>query len=1152
MKFTKLRMLGFKSFIEPTEFIIEPGLTGVVGPNGCGKSNLVEAIKWVMGESSYKNMRASGMDDVIFSGSGNRPARNTAEVTLFLDNLDRTAPPAFNDSDTIEISRRIERESGSVYRINGREARAKDVQLLFADASTGARSPSMVGQGRIGELISAKPRQRRQILEEAAGISGLHSRRHEAELRLKATEQNLDRAEDVVTQLDTQLDNLKRQARQATRYRNISGEIRKFEAIVYHLRWTKASSALSEAETMFTGFTSAIADATVLQTQTARDQAVRADSLPKLRNEAAAAAAALQRIQLEQGALEKEEAQASERLKELTARVEQLDYDIEREKSLLVENQDVFDRLLAEEKTLKADNANSGDREREAEATLKSAREKQEASEQAFNAVNREIAELNARRIALQNAAQQADKQIVQHENDIAKIISDISDLDEKLSQDLFINAQQKTLEEAKAAVIESEALVEKAEQATHEKREAQNNVRTRTIDLEKELNGIETEAQTLARVLNVDNDDEWPQLLDELSAESGYEAALGAALGDDLDVAIDARASVHWSGAEISKDDPALPEGVQPLSQFVAAPDLVKRRLLQIGLVDAEIAPLLVTKLKPGQRLVSLEGGLWRWDGFIAAADAETPAVQRLAQKNRLADLEGSLHEKRQQVETQKALIDDANEMLQSAINAERAAREALRSHINSETQARDALAKIEREASRLTERKSSLAERQKHLGTSLDNAKSQAEKQKADLAGVPNTDALNQRLQAEQASLGNDRAALAEARAQFEALSHEAELRNRRLETIENERKSWLTRTQAAEKQISVLSERRHTAENERDTLSKTPADISRRRAALFGQLENSEKTKTETQNILDEAEKALKVADQAAKDALNAMSEIRESRARAEERLESCKIRKQDIAREISEKLECAPAGLVALSELKEDSPLPEEGTVEARLERLKAERERLGGVNLRAEQEMQEISEKREQLISERDDLIEAIRQLRIAIANLNKEGRERLLKAFDEVNEHFKHLFTHLFGGGTAELQLTESDDPLEAGLDIMARPPGKKPQTMTLLSGGEQALTAMALIFAVFLTNPAPICVLDEVDAPLDDANVERFCNLLDDMKRTTDTRFLTITHNPITMARMGRLFGVTMAERGVSQLVSVDLETAESFREAG
>lgn len=1152
MKFTKLRILGFKSFVEPTEFLIERGLTGVVGPNGCGKSNLVEAIKWVMGESSYKNMRASGMDDVIFSGSGSRPSRNTAEVTLVLDNLERTAPAAFNDSDTIEITRRIERESGSVYRINGREARAKDVQLLFADASTGARSPSMVGQGRIGELISAKPRQRRQILEEAAGISGLHSRRHEAELRLKATEQNLDRVEDVVTQLDTQLESLKRQARQATRYRNISGEIRKFEAIAYHLRWTKACTALNEAETTFSGFTSAIADATMLQAQTARDQAVAADALPALRDKAAAAAAALQRIQLEQGALEKEEAQAAERLKELSARMEQLDHDIEREKSLLIENQSVFERLSEEEKILNAENANSGDRRLEAEAALKRAQEKQEASEQTFNAVTREIAELNARRSALHNAAQQAEKQILHLENDTTKITRDIKDIDEKLSQDLFVNAQQKALEEAQKAVMASESMVEKTERATHDKRNTQNTVRTKTIELEKELNALETEARTLASVLNVDNNDEWPHLIDEISAEPGYEAALGAALGDDLDVAIDKRAPVYWSGVEVSHDDPTLPEGVQSLSKFVAAPDLIKRRLLQIGLTSAETAPQLATKLKPGQRLVSREGGLWRWDGFIATAEAQTPAAQRLAQKNRLADLEGNLLEKQKQLDAQKTLIDAANEDLQKAINAERKAREALRSHINSNTKARDALAKIESEASRLTERKASLSERQTRINENFESLKLQAEKHKAGLADVPNSDALNQRLQAEQTSLATDRTALFEARAQFEAMSREADLRNRRLAAIENERKSWLTRTQAAEKQISVLSERRVTAANEREALSQTPADFSRRRAALFGQLEKSEITKVETHNILIEAEKSLKLADQAAKDALNAMSEIRESRARSEERLASCKTRKQDIAREIAEKLECSPAGLFSLAELKPEAPLPEAATIETRLERLKAERERLGGVNLRAEQEMQEISEGRDKLIFERDDLIEAIRQLRIAIASLNKEGRERLLSAFDEVNEHFKRLFTHLFGGGTAELQLTESDDPLEAGLDIMARPPGKKPQTMTLLSGGEQALTAMALIFAVFLTNPAPICVLDEVDAPLDDANVERFCNLLDDMKKTTETRFLTITHNPITMARMSRLFGVTMAERGVSQLVSVDLETAESFREAG
>ena len=1152
MIFTKLRILGFKSFVEPTEFLIGRGLTGVVGPNGCGKSNLVEAIKWVMGESSYKNMRGSGMDDVIFSGSGNRPARNTAEVTLFLDNSARTAPPAFNESDTIEISRRIERESGSVYRINGREARAKDVQLLFADASTGARSPSMVGQGRIGELISAKPRQRRLILEEAAGISGLHNRRHEAELRLKATEQNLDRVEDVITQLDTQLESLKRQARQASRYRNISGDIRKFEAALYHLRWTKASTALSEAETLFNGFTSAIADATTLQAQSARDQGVAADALPKLRDAAAAAAAALQRIQLEQGALEKEEAQVGERLKELSARLEQLDHDIEREKVHVGENQNTLERLTNEEKALGEENANSSDRRLEAEGALKAASEKQEASEQAFNAVTREIAELNAKRTSLQNAAEQGEKHITAVETDIDKVALQVKELDEKLSQDLFVSAQKKTLEETLNAVAASEALVGKSEKATHEKRNARDSAQARTNELEKELNALETEAQTLARVLNVDSNDDYPHLIDEMTAQSGYEAALGAALGDDLDAAMDDRASVHWSTAEVMSDDPSLPNGAQSLDTFVKAPDLVKRRLLQVGLVDADKAPALAKELKVGQRLVSREGGLWRWDGFVAAAEAETPAAQRLAQKNRLAELQSAVEKKQQHVEAQNTLINEANESLEAAIVAEREARETLRGHLNSSSEARDALSKIESEASRLTERKASLDERQTHLTTSLEDARSHLEQTSADLANLPNSDSLNERLQKEQASLANDRAAAAEARAQFETLSREANMRSQRLEAIKNERQSWQMRNEAAEKQIAILTERHQAALGERETLAQTPDDFVSKRAALFGQLENAEKVKLETQNTLSEAEKALHVADTAAKEALETLSKIREERARAEERLESSKLRKQDIARDITEKLECAPHELAALGEIKPDSPLPEEESIEKRLERLKAERERLGGVNLRAEQEMTEISEKRDELVSEQEDLVEAIRQLRIAIANLNKEGRERLLNAFDEVNDHFKKLFTHLFGGGTAELQLTESDDPLEAGLDIMARPPGKKPQTMTLLSGGEQALTALALIFAVFLTNPAPICVLDEVDAPLDDANVERFCNLLDDMKGTTNTRFLTITHNPITMARMGRLFGVTMAERGVSQLVSVDLETAESFREAG
>jgi len=1152
MKFTRLRISGFKSFVEPTEFLIEPGLTGVVGPNGCGKSNLVEAIKWVMGESSYKNMRASGMDDVIFSGSSNRPARNTAEVTLVIDNRERIAPAAFNDSDTIEITRRIERESGSIYRINGREARAKDVQLLFADASTGARSPSMVGQGRIGELISAKPRQRRQILEEAAGISGLHSRRHEAELRLRATEQNLDRVEDVVTQFNTQLDSLKRQARQAVRYRNLSSEIRKFEAVAYHLRWVKVSAALSEAEAAFTGLAGVVAEATSRQAQTARDQAVAASALPALRDQAAAAAAALERIKLEQGTLEKEQAQAEQRLNELRAHLEQFDHDIAREKSLLEENQAVFERLQEEEKLLSAENASSQERERDASEKLAAARDKQEASEQAYNSVALEIARLNAERSALESACRQADTQIARLETDRKTIARDVADIEAKLAQDLFVSAHQKALEAANAAVAASERRVQTAEQATLERREAENCLRAVFTILEKELNALETEAKTLARVLNVEKDGSWPHLIDEMSAVPGYEAALGAALGDDLDVATDRSAAVHWAGAEVAQDDPALPPGVEPLSGFVAAPDLIRRRLLQIGVATRDDAPHIAVKLKPGQRLVTREGDLWRWDGYVAKAEAETPAAQRLAQKNRLRELKDACLEKQQQVNGAKERLAAADTALRAAIDDERMARETLRSDLANAVKARDAVAKIESEASRLLERKTSLNERQERLETELESARAQAENHRASLASTPNNDASNERLQSVAQSLANERAALAEARARYETLSREVDLRNRRLQAIENERKSWLARSAAAEKQLAVLSERRLATAGEREKLSQAPAEFARRRAAIFSSVEGAEKARAATRDSLEAGEMNLHLADQAAKNALNALSEIRESSARAEERLASAKIRKQDVAREIAENLECAPAALLRLGEISPESALPEATTIETRLERLKSERERLGGVNLRAEQEIVEISEQRDQLISERDDLIEAIRQLRLAITSLNREGRERLLSAFDEVNAHFKRLFTHLFGGGTAELQLTESDDPLDAGLDIMARPPGKKPQTMTLLSGGEQALTAMALIFAVFLTNPAPICVLDEVDAPLDDANVERFCNLLDDMKATTQTRFLTITHNPITMARMGRLFGVTMAERGVSQLVSVDLETAERFREAG
>ena len=465
--------------------------------------------------------------------------------------------------------------------------------------------------------------------------------------------------------------------------------------------------------------------------------------------------------------------------------------------------------------------------------------------------------------------------------------------------------------------------------------------------------------------------------------------------------------------------------------------------------------------------------------------------------------------------------------------------------------TDAREALAAAERAAGQLSSRRAALEEGRARLAENLEETQEQFLEAETRLSSAADLDEVNIRLANLTSEVTLDRAALAEARAIHDGLRREAENRMRRLEAIGHERKSWVNRADNADRQITSLSERRLEAEREAENLADAPDELAERNRILLSQLSEAEALRRDAADKLAIAENRQRELDQLATDAIQALATAREGRARAEERLAAAQERRKDAETRIAEALNCAPHEVMKLTGLGPDDPLPDVDATERNLERLKIERERLGAVNLRAEEEQDELSARLETIISEREDIIEAVKKLRQAIQSLNREGRERLLAAFEVVNVQFQRLFTHLFGGGTAELQLIESDDPLEAGLEILARPPGKKPQTMTLLSGGEQALTAMALIFAVFLTNPAPICVLDEVDAPLDDHNVERFCNLMDEMAASTDTRFVVITHNPITMARMNRLFGVTMAEQGVSQLVSVDLQTAEQLREA-
>ncbi|TKT81166.1 chromosome segregation protein SMC [Aquamicrobium sp. LC103] len=1151
MRFSRLRLLGFKSFVEPGEFVIERGLTGIVGPNGCGKSNLVEALRWVMGESSYKNMRASGMDDVIFSGSATRPARNTAEVTLFLDNSDRTAPAAFNDADELQVSRRIEREAGSVYRINGKEARAKDVQLLFADQSTGARSPSMVGQGRIGELIQAKPQARRALLEEAAGISGLHSRRHEAELRLRAAEQNLERLDDVVGELQGQIESLKRQARQASRFKNLSADIRKSEAILLHLRWTQAKAQEAEAKSALATATALVGDRAAQQMQAAKDQAVGAHRLPDLREAEAAAAAVLQRLTIAKAQIEEEANRMRARNAELEKRVAQLDADIVREEQMVRDNADVLARLGEEEAQLDAENAGAAEREANTRAIFEEATARLTASEAALAKITSERAEASAARSqierSLRETAERRDRlqrQLAEIDRESAEIATRIGGLPDPAEKRILV-------EEAEEAVRAAETRTLAAEKVVGEARSRENAARPPLQETRAELARIETEARTLAKILNAAIGDLFPAVLEQIKVERGFETALGAALGEDLDVPLDRAAPAHWGEIAVVADDPALPDGARKLSDVVQAPHQLARRLAQIGIVDAADGPRLQKQLKPGQRLVSREGALWRWDGYTASADAPTAAAQRLAQKNRLGELEAEATGATKAVRLAEEALAVAETAVKQTADAERVAREEWRTAQRQVSEARDALAKAEKASGELASRRAVLDESRGRVSEMLDETSSAFEEAEAALAAAPDIGELQRGVERLAAEVSQDRTKLADARASHEGLKREADARTRRLAAIENERRSWTQRAQNADTQIASLRERRQETATELATLEEAPDEIDQRRRALLSQLSEAETLRKAAADRLQEAETLQAGFDKSATGAIQALAEARESRVRAEERLTAADDRRKETEARIQEALNVPPHLVIRHTGLEADASMPDMSDVESRLERLKIERERLGAVNLRAEEEQAELTERLETIVSEREDIIEAIRKLRQAIQNLNREGRERLLAAFDVVNVQFQRLFTHLFGGGTAELQLIESEDPLEAGLEILARPPGKKPQTMTLLSGGEQALTAMALIFAVFLTNPAPICVLDEVDAPLDDHNVERFCNLMDEMATSTETRFVIITHNPITMARMNRLFGVTMAEQGVSQLVSVDLQTAEQLREA-
>ncbi|KPF66464.1 chromosome segregation protein SMC, partial [Bosea sp. AAP35] len=681
--------------------------------------------------------------------------------------------------------------------------------------------------------------------------------------------------------------------------------------------------------------------------------------------------------------------------------------------------------------------------------------------------------------------------------------------------------------------------------------RERETQMRAPLAEADRKAQRLETEIRTLQKLLAPVSGGRWPAALEAITVAKGFEIALGAALGDDLDAATDLAAPSHWRDTGSGSDDPTLPEGAQPLALHVRGPAALKRRLAQIGVVARGDGPRLREVLKPGQRLVSREGDLWRWDGFTGAAEAPSPAARRLAEKNRLGDLEREAQAAQEAAEAARDALDAATHEARAMAQAEATKLDAARLARRTLDQAREQLSAAERKAAETAARRSALTEAIARVGQTFSETQTQAGAQEQSIAALEPSAELESALLRARVVLGEQRIAASDARARVQTLSREADLRLTRRAAIARDVAAWRERATGSSQTAAETQRRIAAVVAEQKALLEAPDTFLTERRRLVGEIESAETARRAAADALAIGEASLAEADRQARIALDGLAAAREIRAAAEAKREAARQRVADVIRQIQDGLGTGLDGLAQLAGLKAGQPPPEQEGVERRLSGLKAERERLGAVNLRAEDELAEVKAKREGLTAERDDLGEAIRRLRQAIGALNREGRERLLAAFEIVNGQFQRLFSVLFGGGTAELKLVDAEDPLDAGLEIFARPPGKKTQVMTLLSGGEQALTAIALIFAVFLTNPSPICVLDEVDAPLDDANVERYCNLLDEMARDTQTRFILITHNPITMARMDRLFGVTMAERGVSQMVSVDLTTAERIREA-
>ena len=1133
MRIKKLKLVGFKSFVEPAELRIESGLTGIVGPNGCGKSNLLEAIRWVMGESSAKSMRGAGMEDVIFAGTASRPPRDFAEVTILAERSDDTAD---SDSDEeLEVTRRIERGAGSAYRSNGRDVRAKDVALIFADAATGAHSPALVSQGRIGAIISAKPQERRQMLEEAAGISGLHVRRKDAEQKLRAAESNLARLATILADMDARAGQLRRQAKQAERYRTLTKDILQAEARLIFVRWREAKAAADTARADANTAAKAVEDAAVAQRALTERQQEAVRQLADARAVAMAARDAASELSNKLVQLTGEHERIIQRQSDLAAQAARMADDGAREGRLTHDAADALARLQTESGKL-ADEIKAQEEERPALLrTAENAERQARESEIALANASAEQARADAELRVADAALAAATTRVVRAEQVCARIMSERDALGDEAQY-----AASKSQADADVQTLQTQL---QADSHAQEAAEAQRAELTSARDVAQvaiasakaELAALLTEQSALQRSLTKSQGN---KAIDRISVKPGYEHALAAALGEDADASIGGESGRRWLGGAAALGTVAD----TALIHFVDAPSELTARLSMVRVVETDDGQALA----PGERLVTLAGRLRRWDGFATDGDGATIAEQ-LVRANRLAELDIRIAPAQTALDAQAQSLLQMTDKIAAAQDAVRAAAAArvakegqLRQALRAVDQAEDALAHLKSAKAALGDRMAAAAQ---------DVAEAQAERTAAETArnALPDGSHHADRVQNLAAAHDATRDLLARNQADLSALEQRiAQSRERRAVAMA-EIRGWQERAGEVERRIAEMNKRSAAIATEQADNAGRPEILAREIANMQADKAQFAEKLAGLQSAETAHEATLRLLESELSAAAEQLSIARETRAGAEARAENQEQRRVEMGRISGERFECPPPVLPEKLDFDEDA-MDDAGMESSRLDRLQNERERIGPVNLIAADELAELEMQQGTGLAESEELTLAINRLRGSIGSLNREGRARLLTAFEAVDGHFRRLFSTLFNGGQAHLALIDSDDPLEAGLEIFAQPPGKKLQSLTLLSGGEQALTAVALIFGLFLTNPAPICVLDEVDAPLDDANIERFCDLLDAMTQETETRYLIVTHNAVTMSRMHRLFGVTMVEQGISRLVSVDLGGAEQL----